>query len=713
MGYELNRLMQQYGVGAPTIATPAALAPNATAEDKAAYEADKAAYDKYKQSYMTRLGTVPMYGTRQFSTVFAPAANTPIENTVRNAYAQLGQQGFGPALSQVDPTVFNKWVAEAQEKKMTPQQLNEAILASAEKYITANPSDPYSQYVQGYRNLQKTGSFYGDVLNAPTYTYVPKVAPPPPPPAATVVTPTGGGGGGGDEAPTPSTPRTPSTPSTRPTPAPVGQPATPGTPAADKFEREITQRLGWNPYAPSGDGPGATWAGVPLPPPETENMDQYYIESMGYNPYGDWQVGHGGAARGGYIKKKYATGGLAEMGDEQIVSPLVMMAEGADQAPATTTVTEAPVVAPTVAAPVAPDRTATLERMLAMYGPRQSYTEDVAAARQRARAETDAFNEMIQRSLSDPESAQASKAEMYFRLAAAFGAPTTTGAFGENLGLAAREMAGYSRGQQQSAQRKRDLLLAAQQMKMGAAKEDLAAVRALEAESMKDRRALGQEMIKEYIASGKPQSDAGKRAADMGLAPGTPEYQAKVSEFTDLDIQRKLGDIDSKLKALDLAGQNMELREKMSARLTPTELKMKVEAEDLVANGQQALDDLKQAYKLNENSFEGGWLQKAQRVALEAAGSKDPKVVNTRVMENLLGAQGLAKLRATFGGNPTEGERAILLELEGIGAKTKEERAEIMKRAYTVMKERVTREQKRLKDIGSGAYRMTEPGDIE
>jgi len=53
---------------------------------------------------------------------------------------------------------------------------------------------------------------------------------------------------------------------------------------------------------------------------------------------------------------------------------------------------------------------------------------------------------------------------------------------------------------------------------------------------MKDRRALGQEMIKEYIASGKPQSDAGKRAADMGLAPGTPEYQAKVSEFKESSV---------------------------------------------------------------------------------------------------------------------------------------------------------------------------------
>ena len=136
---------------------------------------------------------------------------------------------------------------------------------------------------------------------------------------------------------------------------------------------------------------------------------------------------------------------------------------------------------------------------------------------------------------------------------------------------------------------------------------------------------------------------------------------------------------------------------------------MKSDLEDQLASGQQSLEDLKQAYKLNTNSFEGGWLDKAQRAALEAAGSKDPKVVNTRVMENLLGAQGLAKLKATFGGAPTEGERAILMELEGIGAKTRKERSEIMMRAYTVLQDRVKREQKRLQQISTGRYRMTEP----
>jgi hypothetical protein len=95
----------------------------------------------------------------------------------------------------------------------------------------------------------------------------------------------------------------------------------------------------------------------------------------------------------------------------------------------------------------------------------------------------------------------------------------------------------------------------------------------------------------------------------------------------------------------------------------------------------------------------------------EAANSKDPVIVNTRVINNLLSSQGLAKLRATFGGNPTEGERSILLELEGIGAKTKDERGKIIMRAYTVLQDRMAREQARLDKINLGAYRTTSPID--
>ncbi len=352
-----------------------------------------------------------------------------------------------------------------------------------------------------------------------------------------------------------------------------------------------------------------------------------------------------------------------------------------------------------------------LQELLERYGPQdRNYAEEVQTARQRAQAETSAFDDTLNKMLAAPAGEdRGSKAEMYFRLAAAFGTPTRSGMFGENLALAGDAMADTARDRRAMEQQRRNTLIEVQKLKMDAAKDDLAAVRALEAEAMKDRRAIAQELIKEYIASGKPQSDAGKQAMDMGLRTGTPEYQAKVQELAEFNVQRQMAGINNQLAQLTLAQANLTLRQQQAARLSPTEIKMLSEGEDLVASGKQALADLKEAYRFNPNSLAGGWLEKGQQFLFEAAGSNDPTIVNTRVINNLLGAQGLAKLRATFGGNPTEGERAILLELEGIGSKTREERATIVRRAYRVLQDRVAREQQRVDALKSGAYRVTEP----
>ena len=411
--------------------------------------------------------------------------------------------------------------------------------------------------------------------------------------------------------------------------------------------------------------------------------------------------------------------------------PMISMpAEAAPvQAPLTTVaMNNAPMpVAPAVAAapppvPVAPpafgsERMGNIQALLAAYGPKDgAYGEDLKAARASAKAESDAFAKMLSGAMKSPEDEKTSKAEMYFRLAAAFGAPTKTGHFAENLGMVGKELGEYSKNKRVSAQQKLALALEGQKMKMTAAKEDLNTLRALAGEEMKDKRTIATELIKDYIKSGEPQSAAGKQALDEGLKTGTPEYQKRVQEIGNMNIEARLAQINSSLANVSLAQANFALsqdkfqqQKTQQAKLTGPEIKMKTEAEDLIASSKQSLLDLKQAYALNPNSLAGGWLDKGQQFLSEAAGSKDPVIVNTRILNNLLGSQGLAKLKATFGGSPTEGERAILMELEGIGSKTKEERGAVIKRAYKVLQDRTAREQTRLDQINSGAYRMTTP----
>ena len=375
--------------------------------------------------------------------------------------------------------------------------------------------------------------------------------------------------------------------------------------------------------------------------------------------------------------------------------------------------------APKAAMPSGGDRVASLQAMLATYGPKDNtYDAELKRARDRAKADSDAFAKMLTDSMKSPEDAQSSKAEMYFRLAAAFGAPTKTGQFSENLGMVGKELGEYAKGKRASAREKQLLGLEVQKLKMASSKDELNTLRALSAEEMKDKRAISTELIKDYIKSGEPQSAAGKQAADEGLKIGTPAYQKRVEAIGNMNVEAKLAQINSALAGmttqaamLALAQQKFAQARDQQAKLTPAELALKVEAENLVGSSKQSLADLKKAYSLNDNSLAGGWLSQGQQFLAEKAGSEDPVIVNTRILNNLLGAQGLAKLKATFGGAPTEGERAILMELEGIGSKTLKERKAIILRSYQVLQDRVAREQARLDQINSGAYRSTTPID--
>lgn len=669
---------------------------------------------------------------------------------VKAAYANIGRYGgFGSNITDIDNPGYNYWVNQLSTGAVKPEDLNQAVYNAANTWMpdlsydaSQLPKDfNWGYYVNKYPDLYKAGIDTQFEAARHYFNYGQKEGRSP---------------YEGWTAPTVTVPTTPTGPSILGTTGgTTGGTMGGGTTTNNStFNTDQTTPVTYDDY------------GTPIYYGGNNGRDFYNDNIALYSHGGKVHDLAQKYAVGGAVKTHYQTGGRTALGYESpeaeadwqrywesqrspvevnaIPAPepiesrvlyddpvlegaaqAIERAEARNAAPLTVVSNEqaAPAAAaetpatPTTMPPAAETprpaldaRTAGLQMLLEKYGPQEGgYAQEVAAARQRAQAETTAFTTMLEKMMNSPEDERTSKAEMYFRLAAAFGSPTKTGQFTENLALAGKELGEYAKGKRESSAKKRDLMLEVQKMKMGAAKDDLAAVRALEAEAMKDRRAIAQELIKEYIASGKPQSDAGKQAMDMGLRPGTPEYQAKVQELAEFNVQRQMAGINNQLAQLTLAQANLTLRQQTAARLSPTEINMLKEGEDLVSSGQQALRDLSEAYRLNPNSLAGGWLERGQQFLFEAAGSNDPTIVNTRVINNLLGAQGLAKLRATFGGNPTEGERAILLELEGIGSKTREERATIMRRAYRVLQDRVAREQRRIDDLKSGAYRMTEP----
>lgn len=327
------------------------------------------------------------------------------------------------------------------------------------------------------------------------------------------------------------------------------------------------------------------------------------------------------------------------------------------------------------------------------------YGAELREARARAAAESEAFSNMLQNMMNSPESQQASRAEMYFRLASAFGAPTRTGHMGETLSNVGQQMGEYTRGQRASEADRRKLMLEGQKLRMETSRADLNALRNLAQEELRDQRALQTALIQ----AGRPQSRYGQAAIDLGMTPGTPEFIQYVRERSQQDVEN--ADELARSRALT-ADLSRRLQEQRSNELSNQEVNLRIETENSIAGAQQALLDIRDAYRFNENSFEGGLLDRATRLFLENTNPRSPIVVNTNRLENLLGQQGLEKLKATFGGQPTEGERRILLELEGIGSKTIEERRQIIQRTYSIIQQRIEREQKRLDDILSGRIRQ-------
>jgi hypothetical protein len=375
-----------------------------------------------------------------------------------------------------------------------------------------------------------------------------------------------------------------------------------------------------------------------------------------------------------------------------------------------------PASAPTPMSPAANDLASMLNRYL---GQESTYGPELAAARKASADETKAFTDMIAGAMKE-RSAAPDKTEMYFRLAAAFGAPTKTGNFAENLGMVGKELGEYSKDIRAAKKADRQLQLQlgleAQKLRAQTAREDLGTLRTLTGEEMKDKRAI----LQEYLKSGRPQSEAGKAAVDAGLTQGTPDFKNFVEKYINDKIVS--GNLVKEAMVQIAAGnlsvaQSRETRaQESSGKLTPAEVKLKSEAETALGSLDDTMSSLKRAYSLNPNTFDGTLAATAQLKVLEQTNPKDPRVLATREQRNLLGKGALSNLKAVFGGNPTEGERTALMELEGLDSKSKEERATIIRNTYKLVQMRRAREQKRLDDVAAGLYRETTPsatGDLD
>lgn len=139
--------------------------------------------------------------------------------------------------------------------------------------------------------------------------------------------------------------------------------------------------------------------------------------------------------------------------------------------------------------------------------------------------------------------------------------------------------------------------------------------------------------------------------------------------------------------------------------LNATEFKELAETEDVLASSQSALSTLDRAFEINDQAYSG--LTAKPRAVIESQFGGSARADATIQLDNLIQNQAMSSMKAIFGGNPTEGERAILLQLQASSEKTPAQRAEILKRARAAAEARIKNAATKADAIRRGSYGTT------
>jgi len=136
--------------------------------------------------------------------------------------------------------------------------------------------------------------------------------------------------------------------------------------------------------------------------------------------------------------------------------------------------------------------------------------------------------------------------------------------------------------------------------------------------------------------------------------------------------------------------------------MSPTEKKAIQDADTQVLSAQSTVDALNEAKKLSTKAYGGPWAGKLATIVGSTVGGEAAQA--TQDLDNLLTTNALGQLKGTFGGNPTEGERAILLETQGSSGKPDALRQKIYDRGIRLAQLRLQQAQERATQIRDGTY---------
>lgn len=211
----------------------------------------------------------------------------------------------------------------------------------------------------------------------------------------------------------------------------------------------------------------------------------------------------------------------------------------------------------------------------------------------------------------------------------------------------------------------------------------------------------GQQTQKEIADANRKQSDAHFQYQQY-IQKNKP-----IGSFVDIDGYRRVEFSDgTSMRSVGEDGQPIKVQVKGgTGQMSPTMQKELFETDDAVSSGMAVISGLNDALKLNKSSYSGvGAIQRAKGVGF-VSDSEEAK--NTVLIDNIVTGNALNALKATFGAAPTEGERKILLDLQGSANLPANQREAIWDRAIKAAERRVKYNQQKAEALRNGSYTST------
>lgn len=141
--------------------------------------------------------------------------------------------------------------------------------------------------------------------------------------------------------------------------------------------------------------------------------------------------------------------------------------------------------------------------------------------------------------------------------------------------------------------------------------------------------------------------------------------------------------------------------------MTATMQKELFETDDAISSSQSVISNLKEALRLSPKAYQGVGASNLATLAGNARIDKE-RAENTAMLNNIVTTNALDALKFTFGAAPTEGERKILLEIQGSVNLPAKQREAIYNRALQAATRRLNTYQKKADAIRGGSYTSSE-----